>query len=177
MLRPGKLSIFRSKDLWILNFPTKDHWKAPSKIEYLEGGLEKFVQTYTQLRIESIAFPLLGADRGGIPTGKSEAIILQYLDPLELPVELYHYDPHSTDDLFENFRKWFLSGGETILRDHYGIRNNILIKISNAILGGQVCQLNQLGRIKGIGIKSLEIVFHAARSEMQNDHAPSGLDF
>ena len=43
---------------WVLNFPTKYHWKYPSKIEYLEKGLQKFVDTYQSQGITSIAFPL-----------------------------------------------------------------------------------------------------------------------
>ena len=45
---------------YILNFPTKNHWKYPTKIEYLEKGLQKFIDTYKQKKILSIAFPLLG---------------------------------------------------------------------------------------------------------------------
>src|SRR5690554_3048314 len=52
----GKLWIYKS-DRWILNFPTKKHWKDPSRIEYLESGLEKFRDTYLNKGITSVAFP------------------------------------------------------------------------------------------------------------------------
>lgn len=45
---------------WALNFPTKRHWKYPSKVEYLEAGLEKFLESYQQKGIQSIAFPCWG---------------------------------------------------------------------------------------------------------------------
>lgn len=38
LLRPGKLLLFKDSTPWILNFPTKDQWKYPSKIEYIESG-------------------------------------------------------------------------------------------------------------------------------------------
>lgn len=45
----GKLWIYKGdkNDPWVLNFPTKFHWKYPSKYEYVEKGLQKFVETYT----------------------------------------------------------------------------------------------------------------------------------
>ena len=44
----GLLWVFRTNDpdRWILNFPTKKHWRHPSKKEYLYSGLRKFIETY-----------------------------------------------------------------------------------------------------------------------------------
>ena len=61
----GTLWIYKGKDKNILNFPTKHDWKFPSKENYLKQGLQKFIDTYKQRGITSIAFPILGADRGG----------------------------------------------------------------------------------------------------------------
>lgn len=53
----GKLSIYQvdntSNYKKILNFPTKKNWKHPSRIEYLEDGLKKFVDTYNEKNIKS----------------------------------------------------------------------------------------------------------------------------
>lgn len=46
MLTIGKLMLHRAEDHSILSFPTKAHWREPSRMEYLETGLEKFVQIY-----------------------------------------------------------------------------------------------------------------------------------
>ena len=64
----GKLWIYKGESdaPWVLNFPTKFHWKYLSKKEYLEKGLEKFCETYKEQGITSIAFPLLGAHNGGL---------------------------------------------------------------------------------------------------------------
>ena len=62
----GMLWIYKDPDKNILCFPTKKHWKYPSKIEYLELGLQKFVSIYKEKGIKSIAFPILGASLGGI---------------------------------------------------------------------------------------------------------------
>lgn len=39
----GQLWLYKTRHKWILNFPTKKDWKQPSKIEYIEEGLRKFV--------------------------------------------------------------------------------------------------------------------------------------
>lgn len=67
LLDIGKIWIYgNGEPQRILNFPTKKHWKFPSKEEYLRKGLEKFVETYKEKKVQSIAFPLLGADKGGL---------------------------------------------------------------------------------------------------------------
>ena len=76
----GKLWLYKSEDKWVLNFPTKNHWKYPSKKKYLHSGLKKFVETYESKGIEAIAFPLLGADKGGIPQNESLEIMESYLN-------------------------------------------------------------------------------------------------
>ena len=76
----GKLWIYKGneKDPWVLNFPTKTHWKLPSEYEYIEKGLQKFVETYKDKGITSIAFPLLGANNGGLDGHKVEEIMILF---------------------------------------------------------------------------------------------------
>lgn len=51
---------------YIINFPTKAHWKGNSKIEYIENGLKSLVTTIDRLGIKSIALPPLGCGLGGL---------------------------------------------------------------------------------------------------------------
>ena len=44
----------------VLNFPTKDDWRTPSRLSYIQDGLEWFRSNYSKLGIKSIAFPPLG---------------------------------------------------------------------------------------------------------------------
>lgn len=91
LLEPGKLWIYRTENKWILNFPTKLHWKNPSELKYLESGLQKFVDTYKQQGITSIAFPLLGAGNGGVDPNVSLDIMCKYLKCCEdLYIEIYN---------------------------------------------------------------------------------------
>lgn len=51
---------------WIINFPTKDHWKSKSRIADIEAGLADLVATVRRLQIHSIAVPPLGCGYGGL---------------------------------------------------------------------------------------------------------------
>jgi O-acetyl-ADP-ribose deacetylase (regulator of RNase III) len=85
----GKLWIFKTPEKWILNFPTKKHWRHQSEVQYLILGLTKFVDTYKVKGITSIAFPLLGASNGGIEPEVSEDLMIQFLKRCEIPVYIY----------------------------------------------------------------------------------------
>ncbi|HEX7153480.1 MAG TPA: macro domain-containing protein [Thermoanaerobaculia bacterium] len=67
----GKMHVFDRGGLaggprWIINFPTKRHWRAPSRIADVEAGLEDLVATIQRLGIRSIAIPPLGCGNGGL---------------------------------------------------------------------------------------------------------------
>jgi O-acetyl-ADP-ribose deacetylase (regulator of RNase III) len=51
---------------WIINFPTKGHWRAKSRISDVEEGLKDLVSTIERLRIHSVALPPLGCGNGGL---------------------------------------------------------------------------------------------------------------
>lgn len=158
----GKLWIYKA-DRWILNFPTKKHWKYPTKLEFLEAGLAKFVDTYEERGIESIAFPLLGADKGGIPPEESLALMHSYLDGLAIRVEIYKYDPGAQDDLYVATKKWLLGRDISDISRITGIRAQYVTKVLEAIGNTEIVQLNQLARVKGIGLKTMESIFRASR--------------
>ncbi len=62
----GKLHLHKTPHKWILNFPTKKHWRNPSRLEYIEAGLKKFAASYTEMGITSVAFPQLGCGNGDL---------------------------------------------------------------------------------------------------------------
>ena len=51
---------------WIINFPTKKHWRNPSKFEWVESGLKDLVRVLREHNIRSIAIPPLGCGQGGL---------------------------------------------------------------------------------------------------------------
>lgn len=51
---------------WIINFPTKQHWRNPSKLTWIEDGLRDLVRVIQEKSIRSIALPPLGSGNGGL---------------------------------------------------------------------------------------------------------------
>ena len=74
----GRMFITSTDELdgpkWIVNFPTKRDWRAPSKLEWVTEGLQDLRRFITEQRISSIAIPPLGAGNGGLawPQVKAE---------------------------------------------------------------------------------------------------------
>ena len=51
---------------WIINFPTKKHWRQPSKLEWIIEGLQDLRRVIQEHQIRSIALPPLGSGNGGL---------------------------------------------------------------------------------------------------------------
>ena len=89
-VRPGQPYLYT--DIYgtsIINFPTKNHWKSPSKLSYISDGLNWFVQNYEQLGITSIAFPPLGCGNGGLKWEIVGPLMYQTLSSLPIDIEVY----------------------------------------------------------------------------------------
>jgi len=70
-LRLGSVHVYRLGELvdgpkYIINFPTKGHWRQKSKIADIVSGLDALVHTVRELKIKSIAVPPLGCGNGGL---------------------------------------------------------------------------------------------------------------
>ena len=141
----GKLWLYKGDetDPWVLNFPTKFHWKYPSKIEYLEQGLKKFVDTYEEKGITSIAFPLLGTHNGGLDKIEVMNMMHSYLEKCSIPIDIYEYDPAAPDELFNQFKeKWMAMPMSD--KKNMSIRANQIETIDNAINDVNICSMTSL---------------------------------
>jgi O-acetyl-ADP-ribose deacetylase (regulator of RNase III) len=81
--------LYRAPNHWILLFPTKENWRNPSKISYIEAGLQHFVLVYANKSINSIALPRLGCGNGGLAWEDVKPIMEKYLKPLPITVYIY----------------------------------------------------------------------------------------
>lgn len=158
----GKLWLYKGENdtPWVLNFPTKFHWKYPSKMEYIEKGLSKFVETYKDKGITSIAFPLLGTHNGGLNKQEVLFVMNQYLGQCNIPIEIYEYDPFSSDDLFETFKGKWNSISMADKKTVTGIRTQKQIETLNtAVNSDAVKSMIALIESDGIGLKTMEKCF------------------
>ncbi len=69
-VQPGRMFIYDTEQLaaprYIINFPTKRHWKGKSRMQDIDAGLEALVRDVARLGIRSIAIPPLGSGLGGL---------------------------------------------------------------------------------------------------------------
>jgi O-acetyl-ADP-ribose deacetylase (regulator of RNase III) len=83
-----------SAPYYVINFPTKAHWKGKSKLEFIEQGLESLKAEVKRLELKSVAIPALGSGLGGLPWQEVEQLIQNSL--AELPeVEWRIYPPQA----------------------------------------------------------------------------------
>jgi O-acetyl-ADP-ribose deacetylase (regulator of RNase III) len=73
----------------IINFPTKSHWRYPSKYEYIEKGLIALRELLQNEKIKSIAIPPLGSGNGGLDWNKVKPMIVQSLNGLDTEIMIY----------------------------------------------------------------------------------------
>lgn len=85
----GKLMLIPAPDHMLLMFPTKENWRYPSKLSYIEQGLKHFCDIYAQRGITSIAFPKLGCGNGDLDWADVRPLMEKYLK--NLPIDIYIY--------------------------------------------------------------------------------------
>jgi O-acetyl-ADP-ribose deacetylase (regulator of RNase III) len=157
----GKLWLYKGEQQapWVLNFPTKFHWKYPSKIEYLEKGLAKFVDTYKSQGITSIAFPLLGTYNGGLDKEEVLSLMEKYLQNCEIPVEIWEYDPTAPDDLYNAFVNRWKSLNIVEIKRATSIRQDRLAIIADVVESRRISSMIGLINEPRIGLKTMEQCF------------------
>ncbi|NSY09589.1 macro domain-containing protein [Agrobacterium tumefaciens] len=95
-LQVGRMFVTRRDSLlgpkWIVNFPTKAHWRYPSKMEWVERGLDDLKSVIFHNHIRSIALPPLGAGNGGLEWAEVRKLMVEKLTDLE-NVHVVIYEP------------------------------------------------------------------------------------
>ncbi len=90
-LSPGRLWLWKGPSQWVLNFPTKVHWRQPSRLEWIEAGLEKFASEYETRGITEISFPRLGCGHGNLKWSDVKPLMERYLSCLPISVYVHDY--------------------------------------------------------------------------------------
>jgi O-acetyl-ADP-ribose deacetylase (regulator of RNase III) len=117
----GKMFVVSTDSLlpprYIINFPTKDHWKNRSRLESIESGLQDLVAKVRKLGIESIAIPPLGCGNGGLDWGQVRPSIEAAFAPLP-DVEVLVFEPQgalAVDEIAVSDQKPALTHARAIL--------------------------------------------------------------
>ena len=103
-VRLGEPYLYKRLTLpWILNFPTKSHWRAVSKLSDIVKGLNYFERHYKEWGITSIAMPPLGCGHGQLEWRIVGPTIYRFMKRLNIPVELYAPLGTPPEELNEDF--------------------------------------------------------------------------
>jgi O-acetyl-ADP-ribose deacetylase (regulator of RNase III) len=85
-VRVGSMFVVETGTLWprlIINFPTKKHWRSPSRLEFIEAGLVDLVTQVRARGVRSIAVPPLGCGNGGLDWSDVKPLIERALGDLD----------------------------------------------------------------------------------------------
>ena len=165
-LQVGKLWLYevpnqQFKFKQVLNFPTKNDWKLPSKLSYIEQGLEKFVSSYPEKGITSVAFPVLGGGRGGL----DESLVLQcmhdHLTPCNIDIEIWQFDSSAQDDVWPAIAAYLQQTPLAQASKQLAIRPNTLQRVISALEQGNISSICRLSAEPGIGEQTLSKLLHA----------------
>ena len=107
----GQLWPYRTSNKLVLNFPTKQHWRRPAHVEYIEAGLRTFAANYHIYGVTSISFPLLGCGNGELDwESQVRPLMERYLG--KLPIDVYIHlqnqqDPYTLEHRnLQEMKKW-----------------------------------------------------------------------
>ncbi|MCP3138181.1 macro domain-containing protein [Pyxidicoccus xibeiensis] len=100
-IQPGRLNIWKTGSEWIINFPTKRHWRDKSRYEDIEAGLlalKSYLKSYGQVRV---AIPALGCGHGGLEWERVSSMIRHHL--ADLDAKLFVFEPADSVSAGEQF--------------------------------------------------------------------------
>lgn len=88
LIVPGCPQLDRGSAPWILAFPTKAHWRDPSRAEWIREGLISCRRRLPGSGVLSLAMPALGCGLGGLPFDQVRQMTERYLGDLTMPIWL-----------------------------------------------------------------------------------------
>lgn len=120
LVKVGKMHVVEvfgfTNPKYIINFPTKEHWRNPSKLAYIEEGLQDLAQVIKERNIQTIALPPLGCGNGGLEWHEVRPKIFAVLESLDIEVHLY--EPNHTpavDQMIIRTKKPKMTKGRALL--------------------------------------------------------------
>lgn len=97
-VQPGVLTLYTDTVPWVINFPTKRHWRGRSRLDDIEAGLVALVRQCREWQIESLAMPALGCGHGGLNWSDVRPLIERHLGNMDIDIEVYEPTPAKAPD-------------------------------------------------------------------------------
>lgn len=163
-LLPGQILPYRKESPWIMNFAVKDDWRYPSRMEWVESCLRKFVESYRRLGIESIAFPWIGAMNGKLPWDKVHALMRRYLEDLPgINIEVIEFDASASDPLFEVLKQIAATISFQEAAYHAEISESSAASVFHGIVSGRVTSMATITSLDRLGDKTIDRIYSFAK--------------
>jgi O-acetyl-ADP-ribose deacetylase (regulator of RNase III) len=154
---------------WVLNFPTKDHWRGVARLEDIIAGLDHLQAHYETWGITSLAVPPLGCGEGQLEWRIVGSELFRRLSALEIPVELYA--PYGTPSA--ELEEAFLTSAVPPMTSDQSEEGTRRIPAAWFALAAIVERLDQLSGGHGVG----RTLFQGAAYFATADGVPTRLTF
>jgi O-acetyl-ADP-ribose deacetylase (regulator of RNase III) len=156
-VRIGRPYLYRDYETpWILNFPTKKHWKYPSKLQWIKQGLEYFVATYERYGITSIAFPPVGCSKGKLDWCDVNIVMEEYLRDVSIDIYICLDREHKASGI-EGLMVDVINDMQNLFWiSELGIRSDIAEKIVASL---PINRFRELKQIRGVGAETYTNLF------------------
>jgi len=190
-VQPGRMFVFETGQLtyphYIINFPTKRHWRGASRIQDIDSGLQDLVETIGHYEIRSIAIPPLGSGLGGLDWSEVKSRIEAALQPLT-DVRIMIYEPHgapATETMVRNRKVPKMTAGRAALVELMNRYLNGLLDPSVTLLevhklmyfmqeAGEPLRLNYQKAHYGPYAENLRHVLNAIEGHLVSGYADGG---
>jgi O-acetyl-ADP-ribose deacetylase (regulator of RNase III) len=153
LVKTGKPYLYTgySPEILIYNFPTKNHWRYPSNIAWIDAGLKEFRNTYKELGIHSIAFPKFGTRNGKLKWDSVEKLMLSILNEVDIEIVVC---------LDEEIKAQGLEAEMLKCIDFVSISKPALASIVQVIKSKKINRFSEIMQLKGVSKKKYEIIFN-----------------
>ena len=154
-VRIGQILTYPEDNVLIINFPTKYHWKYPSKLSWISQGLEYLKQQYMEWNVKSIAIPPFGCSNGGLDFDDVRVLILNKLRDIDIDVYIC-IDPGYPEGKELQMVEEFNATDKMTLCEMLGIKG----KARNALIESKpIDRFYKIKELENVGIASYEKIF------------------
>ena len=164
IIHTGEVYFYEIDGQKIVNFPTKFHFKYPSKIEWIEQGLISFISNYKKWDIKSVAFPILGANNGGLNPIEVEKLMIEYLSKID--IDVYICKSILVEGKEKEMIDAFLTTDIVELSKHIKLNQKQIENLKNN--QKNIYKFSQISNVEGIGIVTYKSIYYYFYNEQQN---------
>lgn len=153
-IKPGRVEYVDVDDEIVINFPTKNNFRFPSRIKWISEGLDHFLMTYKDYELKSVAFPKLGSSHGGLDWNDVKAVMKNKLSGINIDIYICLDENKEAEGVERKMIEVFNS--TELLRSDFGLTKTQLENIERK---KPFKRFREIKDTKSIGIKTYEKLY------------------